>query len=65
MKVLELTLASGNPITLLIGQQNVSVYPDKANHTRVEDGTHGNGVWQVVGNYDDVVAYISMKLAGV
>jgi hypothetical protein len=63
MKVLEFTMQSGNPLTLFIGQQNVSVRPDKDGiHTYVEDGTHGNGGWLVAGNYDDVVAFIAMKV---
>jgi len=54
----DLTLVSGQPITLFIGSQNVSVLAETETTTRVEDGTHRNGGWKVQGSYVDIVCYI-------
>ena len=53
MKLLELTLNSGDKITFLVNG-TFSVRADEFG-TKVQDGTHNNGGWPVQESYQEVI----------
>jgi hypothetical protein len=67
MKAPIFTLITGRPLTLFLGSGGIGVFPincsDGTSYTRIVDGVHGNGGWDVEESYSEVVDRIGVALA--
>ena len=67
MKALTFTLITGRPLTLFLGSGGIGVVQikrgDGTSYTRIADGVHANGGWDVEESYEEVVERIGTALA--
>jgi hypothetical protein len=61
MKKVTFTLANDKPLTLFVGAGNLAVTLN-GSYTRISDGVHNNGGWDVQESYDEVIARLSIAL---